>query len=209
MKKTLLALGLAAVLADTASATTLFFDDFEGTLSQWTGVYSYLPPTSAIVADPLQGDHALRAGLNSGGDIRTINPITSASGNYVVSFDYLGKALPGSVPGDFGGFVFWTGTGTWIGGSSASSGYPNNLIDDGAWHTYSFNLASAPGNSIFIEDWVGSFGVAGDAFFDNVRVTDEFGPTAGAVPEPTTLALFGLGLLALVAAAGRRSAQRA
>lgn len=208
MKKSLLALALAGIVAQSASATTLFFDDFEGTLSQWTGVYAYMGPTSAIVADPLQGDHALLAGLNSGGDIRTIAPITSATGNYIVSFDYLGSAVPGSTPGDFGGFLFWTGTWEWLGGSSGAYGYANNLIDDGQWHSYSFALSSAPGNSIYIEDWIGSGWVGGDAFFDNVRVTDEFGPTAAPVPEPATFAMFGLGLIGFAAATRRRSFRR-
>lgn len=208
MNKTILALGLAAMAAGTASATTLFQEDFEGNLSQWAGVYSYMGPTSSIVADPLQGDHALLAGLNSGGDIRTTSPITSASGNYIISFDYLGRAVPGSAPGDFGGFLFWTGTGTWIGGTTTDYGYPGNLIDDGQWHSYSISLSSAPGNSIYIEDWIGSGWVGGDAFFDNILVTDEYGATPAAVPEPTTLAMLGLGLLGL-AVARRRSRRQA
>ena len=43
-----------------------------------------------------------------------------------------------------------------------------------------------------LEDYSGSGGAAGDALFDNIRLTTP-------VPEPMTLALLGLGLGALAA----------
>lgn len=73
-----------------------------------------------------------------------------------------------------GGFA---GGEMWLAGTGG--GTPIDLIDDGAWHHYTLTFQSTIGQSLRLklEDFDGSGGVAGDVYFDNVRITS-------AVPEP-------------------------
>lgn len=184
-----------------------FWEDFENGLGQWTGRAGG-PHTGAIVADPLasgRGNVLYFTTLSSGGDTFLSSPIT-LSGPITVSFDYLGLPALGGTPGDLGGFMgavyslTATTLGTdlfWYAGTQDS--YPGllvNLVDDGAWHGYSFqlNASAMPAFHLMLEDFIGSGGVACDAYFDNISVAP--------VPEPSVA---GLGLLsAVLLAAGRR-----
>ncbi|MFQ6043129.1 MAG: PEP-CTERM sorting domain-containing protein, partial [Candidatus Poribacteria bacterium] len=67
-----------------------------------------------------------------------------------------------------------------------------NLIDDGKWRSYAFNFVApvtlpyfggGTSNNIrlMFEDFSGSGGVAGDAFFDNVQLS-----AVNPVPEPSS-----------------------
>jgi hypothetical protein len=211
MKKHLLGLGLAGLLAVPAAADTMFLETFEGTLGAWQRGYHYLPASGTIVADPLQGDHALNFGhLNSGGDIFSVTAFDSPDNTYILTFDYLGMPVPGGNPSDRGGFLGYSyglpGTHVWLAGTQNSYGTPINLIDDGAWHTYTYTFTAAGSIRLMLEDFVGSGGVPRDAFFDNIQLTDGNGPTPAAVPEPGTLALMGLGLAGLGFAARRKRA---
>jgi hypothetical protein len=183
-----------------------FSEDFESGLGQWTGRAGG-PHNGAIVADPLASGHGnvlYFTNLASGGDTFLSSPIV-LSGPITVSFDYLGLPGLGGTPGDLGGFLgavyslTATTLGTdlfWYAGTQDS--YPGllvNLVDDGAWHSYSFqlNASAMPAFHLMLEDFAGSGGVACDAYFDNIAVV--------AVPEPTVAAL---GLLSAVFLAASR-----
>ena len=47
------------------------------------------------------------------------------------------------------------------------------------------------------EGWSGSGGVAGDAYFDNILISDTSFDESMSVPEPVALGLFGMVLLAI------------
>ncbi len=180
-----------------------FSDDFEGTLSQWTGLYGG-PYEAAIVPDPLNSGHGnvvtFTALHNARGLIATANEL-SFTGPFVISFDYLGLPGLGGTAGDLGGFVGVTrslldpgneGTGhIWLAGTQddypGPPGLVTTLIDDGAWHHYTIQSSAVPFSSFYMmfEDFAYPAGVPGDAFFDNITVTP--------VPEPSAVALASLG----------------
>ena len=169
-----------------SAATTLFEEDFEASLSRWSG-QGYGAHNGMIVDDPLQAGNSVLSfsGLRKGGDVFHTSGIELVPGNtYQVSVDYLGKEIPVSVTDDFGGFfglsdiVDYTPTNkAWLFGTR--EGYAvlrNHLIDDGQWHTYTYTFQwqqseiDAADNRIHItmEDWASAGGSYGDVFFDNI-----------------------------------------
>ncbi len=179
-----------------AVANPVFIEDFETDLSQWTGKNGGAH-NGIIVADPLNaGNNVLSfSATASSGDIFTIAAFDLVAGqSYTISFDYLG--MPSQIPGDSGGFAglsqAYPGTHLWYYGTSATSGAAPVLIDDGQWHTYTyeFTAPTSIGSSIHLmfEDfsYYGGASVAGDAFFDNIQITT--------VPVPGALLLGSIGL---------------
>ncbi|MEY4414695.1 MAG: hypothetical protein RIQ53_1988 [Pseudomonadota bacterium] len=218
-----LAVGLLAGTAQAAPLLQSFTENFEGTLSAWT---QRSPDEAAIMVDPLNAaNHVL--GFNRLGSSGSIFSTADLNGSnvYTVQFDYLGLPRQGSVVGDIGGY-FGVRNGTpgnreyWVAGTGS---YPTlfDLIDDGQWHTYVATLRSTlVGGTVHLEfeDWDGSRGLAGDAYFDNIvftaggtlaqgvngTVTVLSTPVVNAVPEPGALALTALGLCAAGFAGQRR-----
>ena len=221
MKK-IAALAVAATLSLTLSSTahaglvSAFAENFEASLSGWVQ-RDASNPDGEIVVDPLNANnHSLAFTRTMGsGSIFTSDQITSATGKYTFSFDYLGLPRAGSVADDLGGYLgvsegFHGSSQTWLAGTG-SYGTPIALIDDGQWHSYSITFDSPIGQPVrmMLEDWDGSYGVAGDAYFDNLRLNDAdvaAASFANAVPEPGSLALLGVAALAAGLASRRRRA---
>ena len=161
----------------------LFEDDFESGLAKWTGPFEdpwhpeRLPGEhyGTIVADPIEGDQALSFTRIVGGvDSLSRDALRSPTGAYRLTFDYLGLARPESVPGDFGGFAGFTNglpgdDRVWEAGSMEEyPGLKAHLPDVGEWRTVSFDFTHDDDVHIMLEDFRGSGGVPGDAYFDNV-----------------------------------------
>ena len=198
MKRYLMSIAIVLFICSTSYATTIFSDDFESGLSQWTGKASTGGLHNAIIVpDYLEPDNALAfSGTNAAGDIFTSVDAFSA-GTYWLSFDYLGLSQ------DSGGYVGISaglpGSHDWLWATGTVSGASPDLIDDGTWHSYTFQFEAGYDFHLMIEDYRGAgLGSPGDALFDNISLS-----TTEPVPEPATMMLFGIGLLGL-AGIGRR-----
>ncbi len=176
-----------------ASSATLFSDNFENDLSLWNDAYQ--GNNAQIVNDPLNsGNHVLNfTALRGGGDLFTASGFSGdTGGSYILSFDYLGTCGHANC----GGFIGYSsnttgGHQTWLGGTTAP--YRDLLPDTGSWEHVSIAFNTSLNSvHLMLEDWSGSGGVAGDAYFDNILLTDANGPTS--VSEPMSIVLLGLGV---------------
>jgi hypothetical protein len=192
--------------AESALGAAIFTDDFEGDLSLWTGK-SGGSFSGITVVDPLRASNRVLSftALIASGDIFSSQQFSLTAGqSYRISFEYLGLAQPGSVPGDLGGFAGLSeglpGRHLWYYGTSNNSFAAPVLIDDGQWRTYTFDFVppvnfpfgggSGSAVHLMFEDFSGSGGVAGDAYFDNVSLAP--------VPLPATVWLLAFALVSLL-----------
>lgn len=163
----------------------LFEDDFESGLTKWSGRPG--DQHAELVPDPLgtRGTVVRFTETVAGGDIFSTGIPVEADSTYVLSFDYLGFPATTVPPGGLGGFVGlvddapYPGSLAWVAGTEPGQA-PNMLTDDGAWHTFSYNVVpsqfittSGGVLHIILEDFEGSGSYAADAqpndaYFDNV-----------------------------------------
>ena len=194
------ALGLIFAYPAQSTDLNLFTDDFESDLSQWVGKGGSTH-NGQIVTDPLDsGNQVLNfTKLVGRGDVFSVDPLLSTSGEYSLSFDYLGIAQEGSTPNNLGGFAGYSfglpGNHIWLAGTSGSAG-TTILKDDGSWHSYEFTFQTPNAVRIMLEDFIGSGGIAGDAYFDNVSL-EAIGDASVSTPEPSTSLLVYFGLVGL------------
>lgn len=182
------------------NAATLFSEDFESGLGQWNDAYQ--GNNAQIVADPFNASNNVLnfTALRGGGDLFSSNAFTSTTSNsFILSFDYLGTCGTGNC-GGFIGISSNAGAGshTWLGGTTVGSNnnYNDLLPDTNSWEHVSIAFTSPlSAVHLMLEDWSGSGGSAGDAFFDNIVLTDANGPTLSSVPVPAAVFLFAPALL--------------
>jgi hypothetical protein len=208
------------LVSSVSRADSLFLEDFEGNMSQWTGKNGG-GHNGQIVTDPLQPDNKVLnfSQITNSGDLFSMSGTSLVPGQlYVFSLDYLGLGVSGvSSPDDFGGFAglvngLYAGPSTnyrWVFGTQAG-GVDRHLIDNNTWSHYEFSFAwdsslLTNGNTsnvvhLMLEDFDFSGGAAGDAYFDNIQMTT--------VPEPSTFALLGIGAINLLIYAGRWGHER-
>ncbi|HUR44697.1 MAG TPA: hypothetical protein VMZ27_02390 [Candidatus Saccharimonadales bacterium] len=182
----------------------LFADSFEsGSLDQWVGKLG-LPHHGQIVIDPLDpANHVLTFTDRAvGGDIFNASQISLVGlpQHFVLSFDFLGLAIGGVPPAEYGGFAgittdpdgnsphYWL-AGTLLDALNVPPTVATVLRPDGQWHHYSVdftevvladNLTSI---QLMLEDWGDRLGVPGDVYFDNVKlVAGSATPIADLVP---------------------------
>ncbi len=183
-------LSVLLLMAPFAMGNVTFQDDFEGDLSQWIGKTNQVHH-GVIADDPLNsGNSVLKfSRTNSSGDIFSTPLLSYQDGPITLSFDYLGISDNGGAVADSGGFVGFSyglaGTHYWkLATQGSYSGVEEHLIDDGKWHSYSLVINPTQDFHIMIEDFVNP---AGDAYFDNIKITN------AAVPAPGALILGSLG----------------
>jgi hypothetical protein len=196
-----LCIGTIFLLALNVQAAPIFFDNFEGDLSAWTGKNEGAF-NGQIVVDPLDSsNHVLNFNaLNSGGDIYT-NGGSFSAGTYWLAFDYLGQGETNDSGGYFGVSEDFPGINKWFWATGTASGAEDVLIDDGTWHSYLFKLAYDHDFHLMLEEYKRSDSIIGNAYFDNIVLS--------AVPEPATMLLFGAGLLGLAGLGRKKISKKA
>ena len=189
MTKTFLGLSLLLTTMVTRADITLFQENFEGTnLVQWIGKDG-APHQGQLVADPLNPANRVLSfsGVNASGDIFTATPLDcSRPRPYVLSFDFLGTPDPNGR--ENGGFIGISAAPTgvddlqsWIGGTfpgalTSPPSVATTLVVDGQWHHYEIDFTAALDEMdlaqayLVLEDWSNLGSIAGDAYFDNIKV---------------------------------------
>lgn len=184
-----------AMVPVTADAASVFTDDFESGLGQWTGKGGGTHH-GQIVADPLNpGNSVLNfTSVISAGDIFQSPGLTTTPGQeLILSFDYLGTGS-----GQSGGYIGISGPTDsqhfWLAGTGSVSNAAPILNTTGQWQHVEIAFDTRYTTSrVMIEDFVAP---AFNAYFDNVRL-------ASAVPVPAAL-VAGPALMGLIALRRRR-----
>jgi len=207
MKKSLFVLMVGFVFVATAEADIWFDEAFQGDLSEWVGK-SGGGHHGIIVDDPAtvplsSGNRVLTfSALNSSGDIfATETGFALIPGyEYTVSFDYVGMLGQGApADPDLGGYAGLSeglaDRHLWYYATGDASGASPVLVDDGQWRNYSYDFTAPISDwtsvHLMFEDFSGSGGVAGDAYFDNIRLS------VVPVPGAVLLGVLGLGAVGL------------
>jgi hypothetical protein len=175
-----------------AAPVRVFSERFEGDLFRWVGKNGGAH-SGTIVDDPRrQGNHVLRFdALASAGDVFTMPITVSKKKTYRLRFEYLGTPGEGGVARDLGGFIGAAletpGPHRWLAGTQPG-GESDALVDDGRWRKYTIDFSpgakpwTTPDGTrlikprsiselrLMLEDNVGSQGVPGDAYFDNITL---------------------------------------
>src|SRR5581483_10740684 len=169
-----------------SASPPLFSEGFESGLSRWSGSPTK-PTTGVVVSDPVRAGNKVLAftALSAGGDLFSPAIPVAKGKTYSLTFDYLGK--PGTGGGIVGISIGTPSNHRWlVGTQQKGAGEANPLVDDGKWHSYTFNfvpgghtwyspdgaravkLAAISAIHIMIED---NWGTPGDAYFDNVKLS--------------------------------------
>jgi len=208
-RKSALACAATLLLSTNISAATLFSDDFESDLSQWSDVF-FNQDSAQIVVDPLNSSNNVlnfsKPGF--GGDLTSASGYTSFGNSFILSFDYLGTCgNPNPGCGGFAGVGSTANGGAtfWVSGTSTAGGAPNDLLDTGAWEHVDVAFTGFSSTYIILQDFnnfLGAAAIPEDAYFDNIVLTDASGPSP--VPVPSAFWLFGSGILAMINIARRK-----
>ena len=182
---------IVAVLAcffATMVHAALFTENFESDLSQWTGKGGG-SHHGAIVEDPLNSNnHVLHFTEKvAGGDIFTVDDFSSPNGNFILSFDYLGRYGQ-----DTGGFIGYSynlspnGNEKWLAGTKGDEYNVIDLPDTGQWEHMEISFTAQDNIHLVLEEYWLSDQTVGNAYFDNI--------TLSAVPVPPSVWLLVSGL---------------
>lgn len=201
--RTLLVLTLTTLLlglATPGSATVLFEENFSNTnLQNWTGKNNGVH--SGTVGSSSGTNFLMFTSTTYGGDIFTVNPFSSSTGQYQLTFDYRGTPADNDVSGGFIGYSYDTsGSNFWLAGTDpnyVTTGPKTILQDSVEWKPYTIYFTTTLNNPIrlMLEDFhlsgkSNSSDTAGDAHFRNITLTS--------IPLPKAFWLLGTGLLGLM-----------
>lgn len=206
MKLKLCAMLVGATLATSATAKTLWMDDFESGLGKWVGKSNAASANFArLEDDPVNAGHGKVVTFPTKVIEGAIYTVMSFKHKELkkplrLEFDYLGMPNRGGVAGDLGGYIGYAknsspGPGAenhrWVGGTNPNySIYKGDnyihIEDDGKWHHYVVDLSATdfPDFQLMLEDYEYAGGVAGDAYFDNIVLTDADGQDKPEPPKP-------------------------
>jgi hypothetical protein len=196
------------LLSANTFAAILFEDDFNRLNSQFNDNGNWSAQGSAFIDEtpPAGSDGNVLAfsSLVGGGDLLSIFfPVTP--GTLYLSFDYFSSGVQGGT----GGFIGYEPGDIWLTGDPENAvpylngdNTPLNNILVGQWHHIDMSFAYGGVTlSLQLEQFTAGSG-PGTAYFDNIVVSDT--PLTSSVPEPSSLALLGLGIAGVAASRLRR-----